>query len=682
MKRLAALGTMRVSLAVKGRVDSELYERYDRILAENVSVDELLSAEAAAFEESAEGEAETPAEQRINRFMGMIAADPVVKAMAELTALRLLEPCAAEVLEIISRGNGDGVTLLTAARSAGAYGRLDEVLLPCREAQDKVRFFFRPMETPGVPYYLLPYRMDDWLLGFLAGSDELDRAFADFAEIRNPEETAPEIFGMEGEIRSLIKRLEAVLKAGEKQGDAPAPVTALISGDRESGRYTAACAASKALNIPTLAVDFSYLMGTQEPKEVLSRVVRSCALWDRALIVRGIEVSKDTVFLIERLQRLYHRYCTRPLFLLTSPEVKLAPSMRGRYLTMRIPKGADACLALWKGYLPKKHKKLAESLASKMALTAGQVRRVVQAMETVEGAGEKIDERVICRLCYEVLDDGRYDNVKRVEPGFTLDDVKIDAHNRSVLEDICRQVELRHQVYDGWGLKKKYAYGRCVSVILAGPPGTGKTMTVHALAGQLGLELYKVDLSQIVDKYIGETEKRLEEVFARAQKSNMILFFDEADAVMGKRSEVKEAKDKYANTEISFILQRIEEYDGIVLLATNNLQNIDNAFMRRIRYVLSFQLPDKETREEIWRSAFGSGVPLSDDIDYPFLADKFELSGGEIKNIVLNAVFYGAADGGEVAMRHIMKAVYRENTKLKRIAFDGDYGGYAYLLHD
>ena len=459
--------------------------------------------------------------------------------MAQLTALRLLEPRAAEVLEIISRGNGDGVTLLTAARAAGAYGRLDEVLLPCRQAQEKVRFFFRSIETPGVPYYLLPYRMDDWLLGFLSGSDELDNAFADFASLRDPEEPTPEIFGMEEEVRSLTKRLETISRAGGKEGDAPAAVTALISGERESGRYTAACAAAKNLNIPTLAVDFSYLMGTEEPKEVLSRIVRSCALWDRALIVRGIEVAKDTVFLIERLQRLYHRYCKRPLFLLTSPKVKLAPSMRGKYLTMRIPTGASACLALWKGYLPKKHKKLAESLASKMALTAGQVRRVVQAMETAEGAGEKIDERVICRLCYEVLDDGRYDNVKRVEPGFTLDDVKIDAHNRSVLEDICHQVELRHQVYDGWGLKKKFAYGRCVSVILAGPPGTGKTMTVHALAGQLGLELYKVDLSQIVDKYIGETEKRLEEVFAKAQKSNMILFFDEADAVMGKRSEVK-----------------------------------------------------------------------------------------------------------------------------------------------
>ena len=207
-------------------------------------------------------------------------------------------------------------------------------------------------------------------------------------------------------------------------------------------------------------------------------------------------------------------------------------------------------------------------------------------------------------------------------------------------------------------------------------------MTVHALAGQLGLELYKVDLSQVVDKYVGETEKRLEEVFTKAQKSNMILFFDEADAVMSKRSEVKDSKDKYANTEISFILQRIEEYDGIVFLATNNLQNIDTAFMRRIRYVINFNLPDKDTRKEIWMHAFGDSVPLMDDIDYEFLAEKFELSGGEIKNIVLNAVFYGAADKGKVGMEHIMKAVFRESTKLKRIAFDGDYGGYAYLLHD
>jgi SpoVK/Ycf46/Vps4 family AAA+-type ATPase len=151
---------------------------------------------------------------------------------------------------------------------------------------------------------------------------------------------------------------------------------------------------------------------------------------------------------------------------------------------------------------------------------------------------------------------------------------------------------------------------------------------------------------------------------------------------MGKRSEIKDAQDKYANTQISFILQRLEEYDGIVLLATNNLQNIDTAFMRRIRYIINFKLPDKNVRKEIWQGAFGSDVPMSDDIDFEYLAETFEFSGGEIKNTVLNAVFYGAADGGVVGMKHVMKAVYRELTKLRAVTLTGNYGKYAYMLQD
>ena len=662
LRSLAAMGTFRLSLLLKDRLDPEIFKRYPRVLYDGVEPEEL-----------ALGEELLPVDERSERLLACLGTNTVALSLLELLALRMMEQQSAEVLELANPGNGTGVSLLTAARAAGYTDMIDSAVASMREAADVARFLLGNPEEGTGGFHTALYHLDEYLLAFLGGSTATDRAFSEFAEKRNCGDALPPLYGVDAEIKRLSKRIS------EHMGE---NFTLLISGARESGRYSLTCAAAEECGLPLLAVDFDYLCGTQEPKIVLQRLVRSCALEGRALVVRGIKRTKDTEFLIGRLERLYRAYVTTPLFLLTEPDVKLIPALLSEYFALRIPTGAAAALALWKGYLPKKQKGLAESLASKMILSAGQIRRVALAMETEAAAGEKVDERLICRLCYEVLDDGRYDNVKRVEPGFSLDDLKIDERNRAILNDIVKQVELRHAVYDGWNLKKKYAYGRCVSVILAGPPGTGKTMTVHALAGQLGLELYKVDLSQIVDKYIGETEKRLEEVFTRAQKSNMVLFFDEADAVMGKRSEVKDSKDKYANTEISFILQRIEEYDGIVLLATNNLQNIDQAFMRRIRYVLSFQLPDKETRKGIWQSAFGKDVPLSKDIDYDFLADKFELSGGEIKNIVLNACFYGAADGGEVGMPHIMKALYRENTKLKRIAFDGDYGGYAYLLHD
>ncbi|MBQ3616473.1 MAG: ATP-binding protein [Anaerotignum sp.] len=246
--------------------------------------------------------------------------------------------------------------------------------------------------------------------------------------------------------------------------------------------------------------------------------------------------------------------------------------------------------------------------------------------------------------------------------------------------DICAQVEQRKKVLSDWNLQSRYSYGTSVSAIFSGPPGTGKTMAAHVMAGILGLELFKVDLSQIVDKYIGETEKRLEEVFQRAERSNMILFFDEADAIIGKRSETKEAKDKYANTEVAYLLQRMEEYDGIVILATNYSQNIDAAFMRRIRFTVHFPLPDEMTRKEIWQSAFAAETPVG-YMDYDYLARQFEFSGGQIKNVVWNACFFAAQENSPVEMQHMVRAIQMELTKDKKVSFAEALGAYASLIY-
>ncbi|MCR5032426.1 MAG: ATP-binding protein, partial [Lachnospiraceae bacterium] len=558
MRRLAALGAMRLSFAIKGRVEEELYEQYPEFLTRDISGEEIREAEDLAFAEDPEEKDEDSAAARVNRLAKIVGTNPVALSLTELIALRILIPKSAEIFERITPGQGEGVTLIAASRGAGYFGKIDEVLGPCKEAQELVRFLYKEAADTRQAYYLTPYTMDDYLLGFLSGNDSLDTAFREFAQTRDTYMGLPGMYGMDRNIETLTARVDALrLEEPDK------PLDVILSGEAESGRYTLACAVAENLELRLLAVDFAYLIGTSEPKEVMRRLVRTCLLDERALVVRNITVSKDTAFMIDRLERTYASYCILPLFLLTEPEVKLIPTVHNRYVAMNMPKGSEIARDLWSGFLPDAYKEMAVSLASKMTLTAGQVKRVTESIHSAEVAGETVDSRLICKLCYDVLDDGRYDNIKRVEPGFSLEDLKIDDHNRRVLEDVIKQVELRQKVYDDWGLKKRYAYGRCVSVILAGPPGTGKTMAVHALAGQLGLELYKVDLSQIVDKYVGETEKRLEEVFTKAQKSNMILFFDEADAVMSKRSEVKDSKDKYANTEVSFILQRIEEYDGI-----------------------------------------------------------------------------------------------------------------------
>ncbi|MCA9957909.1 MAG: ATP-binding protein, partial [Anaerolineales bacterium] len=201
----------------------------------------------------------------------------------------------------------------------------------------------------------------------------------------------------------------------------------------------------------------------------------------------------------------------------------------------------------------------------------------------------------------------------------------------------------------------------------AGESGTGKTMAADIMAHELGLDLYKIDLSSLVSKYIGETEKNLNRIFTEAATSNAILFFDEADAIFGKRSEVKDSHDRYANIEISYLLQRMETYDGVVILATNLRANMDDAFTRRLHFVVEFPFPETEDRERIWRVNVPAQTPLAADVDFHALAERFRLAGGSIRNIILAAAFLAATDGEALGMTHLLHATRREFQKMGRL---------------
>ncbi|MBO6112682.1 MAG: ATP-binding protein [Lachnospiraceae bacterium] len=261
-----------------------------------------------------------------------------------------------------------------------------------------------------------------------------------------------------------------------------------------------------------------------------------------------------------------------------------------------------------------------------------------------------------------------------------LEDVKLKSRLKEVLNDVITSVRTAHTVLDSWELRKNYHYGTAVSLLLSGPPGTGKTMTANAIAGELGFPLFQVNLSHIVDKYIGETDKNLEKAFAFAEKTNSVLFFDEADSLFGKRSEVKDSHDKYANNEISYLLQRIEAYDGIVILSTNIKGNIDPAFLRRLRYVVHFENPDKEARRAIWESCFDAAVP-HEDIDIDYLSEQFdEFTGSVIRTVFLNACSLAAGKNEPLSMSHLIRAIRLELEKTSTVAFSGDtLGKYAYL---
>jgi SpoVK/Ycf46/Vps4 family AAA+-type ATPase len=210
--------------------------------------------------------------------------------------------------------------------------------------------------------------------------------------------------------------------------------------------------------------------------------------------------------------------------------------------------------------------------------------------------------------------------------------------------------------------------------LFSGPAGTGKTMAAEVIARELGLDLYKIDLSQVVSKYIGETEKNLHEVFREARRSYAILFFDEADALFGKRSEVKDAHDRYSNIEIGYLLQKMEEYDGIAILATNLRQNMDEAFVRRLQVIVDFPFPNEEYRELIWGVIFPAESPLGDDVDFNLLAREIRLAGGNIKNMALAAAFFAADNGGVIRMPHLVRAAKREYQKVGRVWADAEWG--------
>lgn len=244
------------------------------------------------------------------------------------------------------------------------------------------------------------------------------------------------------------------------------------------------------------------------------------------------------------------------------------------------------------------------------------------------------------------------------------EDLILPEEANAQLRDICAQFTHRQQVLNEWGFGRKLSYGTGINVLFAGPSGTGKTMAAEIVASDLGLDLYKIDLAAVVSKYIGETEKNLDKIFTAAEHANAILFFDEADALFGKRSEVKDSHDRYANLEISYLLQKMEQHEGIAILATNLRQNLDEAFVRRLAFIVHFPFPDETMRRRIWAGIWPASIPLAEDVDLDALAKQLKLSGGNIKNVALSAAFLAADDGQVVTRHHIQQAAQREFQKL------------------
>ena len=267
-----------------------------------------------------------------------------------------------------------------------------------------------------------------------------------------------------------------------------------------------------------------------------------------------------------------------------------------------------------------------------------------------------------------------------LEPAFGWDDMVLPDRPREVLRSISAFLRHRDLVLSEWGYDRTVARNQGMKVLFAGESGTGKTMAAQVLGADLGLDLFRIDLAATVSKYIGETEKNLDRIFSAAEGSNAILFFDEADALFGRRSDVRDSHDRYANIEVSYLLQRMDSYPGAVILATNFRQNMDDAFLRRLDFVVDFPFPEAADRRRIWELVLPGQAPLADDVDTAFLANQFKLAGGNIRNASLAGAFLAADEGSAIGMRHLVRGVALEYAKLGRLTLESDFERFHELI--
>lgn len=426
-------------------------------------------------------------------------------------------------------------------------------------------------------------------------------------------------------------------------------------------------------------------MRREEFFDALGTACRECLLVQGVPVLKGLDALLEEPETAARVLETAGRF-SGVVFVLVGEETASVELGSGRrWLERAVPlPGRGEGMALWRrelDTLPLAEPVEPWELANKFTFTPAQITGAAQNARGMALMGRELNRAALNEAAYSQTAHKLGEHATLIYARHTWDQLVLGEEERQMLRRACDQVRYKHIVYDQWGFDQRLAYGKGVSMLFAGPPGTGKTMAAQVVANDLGIEMYKVDLSQVVSKYIGETEKNLNEVFNEAKKSNVILFFDETDAILGKRTEVKDSHDKNANLETAYLLQKMEEYDGITVMTTNYKENIDSAFFRRISYVIHFALPDAGARKSIWKGIFPARTPLDEGVDFDYLSRQFELSGGSIKNIAVAAAFMAAAQDVPVSMGHIVRAVKYEMAKQGKIMRREDYGEYGFLLN-
>jgi hypothetical protein len=503
-----------------------------------------------------------------------------------------------------------------------------------------------------------------WLLGGFQPHSELgDHASIEWPAALDMESGADALLALVGEAN------EALDQALGLQSAEQAPIVVLQGAD-QAGQEAAARYLAVRSQLPLLKVDLAAVVGAGvDARRAVELSLRDALLTGSIAYLAGWDVclaSDGTVH-----PALLTLLCNHPAPLIVAARVRW--QLAG--IELPIPDYPQRC-ALWRHFLDRAGIAPGTDLsllAGQFLLTAGQIRDAVATVQdTAARKGAPVSPPDLFAAARSHSSPGLSGLARKITPRFQWDDIVLPQDQLDILHEIVSSVRERPLVMGTWGVGRKLASSNGVTILFAGPPGTGKTMAAEVIASELGLDLYKIDLSTIVSKYIGETEKNLERIFGEAQSSNAILFFDEADAIFGKRSEVKDAHDRYANIEVSYLLQRMEAYDGVTILATNLRANLDDAFTRRLQHAVDFPFPEEEYRLRIWQTLFPPDVPRQPDLDFAPLAKRFKLAGGNIRNVIVGAAFLAAADGGSVTMSHLLHGTRREMQKMGRLMNEPD----------
>jgi ATP-dependent 26S proteasome regulatory subunit len=585
-----------------------------------------------------------------------------------------------------------------------------DLLCPTFEAKLATRQRFAPMapvlwhhlltvytETPERQPPLLAHflKVDERIVQYLLGSDHTDARLLPFVRWGEPQVSWPALMlpeDIKERLEQLVRQYGAAgVHAAAFHGQ-PAGLLFSFQGPSGVGKQTTAAVLCREFGIPLLVVDVARLLHGDLPCDMAARLLyREALLQQAALYFDGFDLllaedeklrqCRETI--IEELERL-----SGLTFLAGQAGWEPTAAFRRKtFMRVKFPIPSYVlCKQLWEASLHG----LATSqldlgaLANKFRLSAGQIQDAVATARNLalwrESGNGHIEMEDLYAACRTHSHQKLSALALKISPKYTWNDIVLPKEQMSQLRETVNAVKYRHRVYGEWGFERKLSLGKGLSALFAGPSGTGKTMAAEVIARELGLDLYKIDLATVVSKYIGETEKNLSRIFQEAQDSNAILFFDEADALFGKRSEVKDAHDRYANIEIAYLLQKMEEYEGIVILATNLRKNMDEAFVRRLHTTVEFPFPDEESRRRIWESIFPPEAPLHSDIDFAFLARQFTLAGGSIKNIALHAAFLAAEDGSAIGMAHLIRTTKREFLKMGRLCNEAEFLGYYDLV--